>query len=143
MLFCFNAGGLTAVIYTDALQTVIMVVGAFVLMFIGIDILFNVKCELCLTKLTALKMNFPWQHSTKWGGMRVCWISMRKRYLLLRFLTPLVICLVPMPFTSSEIRWRGTFPGRVWSLGSRFWPHGCGAQTRWQQFDLQFTTLLI
>uniref|UniRef100_A0A8C2BSJ7 Solute carrier family 5 member 9 n=1 Tax=Cyprinus carpio TaxID=7962 RepID=A0A8C2BSJ7_CYPCA len=32
------AGGLTAVIYTDALQTVIMVIGAFVLMFIGIDL---------------------------------------------------------------------------------------------------------
>uniref|UniRef100_A0A6Q2XKN9 Solute carrier family 5 member 9 n=1 Tax=Esox lucius TaxID=8010 RepID=A0A6Q2XKN9_ESOLU len=31
------AGGLTAVIYTDALQTVIMVVGAFVLMFIAFD----------------------------------------------------------------------------------------------------------
>ncbi|XP_042319423.1 sodium/glucose cotransporter 4 [Sceloporus undulatus] len=31
------AGGLTAVIYTDALQTVIMVVGALVLMFIGFD----------------------------------------------------------------------------------------------------------
>ncbi|XP_066547990.1 sodium/glucose cotransporter 4 isoform X2 [Amia ocellicauda] len=30
-------GGLSAVIYTDALQTVIMVVGAFVLMFIGFD----------------------------------------------------------------------------------------------------------
>lgn len=29
------AGGLTAVIYTDALQTVIMVVGALILMFIG------------------------------------------------------------------------------------------------------------
>lgn len=29
------AGGLTAVIYTDLLQTVIMVLGAFVLMFIG------------------------------------------------------------------------------------------------------------
>ncbi|KAJ7986600.1 hypothetical protein DPEC_G00341550 [Dallia pectoralis] len=31
------AGGLTAVIYTDALQTVIMVIGAFVLMFIAFD----------------------------------------------------------------------------------------------------------
>ncbi|KAK3566464.1 hypothetical protein QTP86_033990 [Hemibagrus guttatus] len=31
------AGGLTAVIYTDALQTVIMVVGAFVLMFIAFN----------------------------------------------------------------------------------------------------------
>ncbi|XP_062854490.1 sodium/glucose cotransporter 4 isoform X1 [Trichomycterus rosablanca] len=31
------AGGLTAVIYTDALQTVIMVVGAFVLMFIAFE----------------------------------------------------------------------------------------------------------
>uniref|UniRef100_A0A671Q784 Sodium/glucose cotransporter 4-like n=1 Tax=Sinocyclocheilus anshuiensis TaxID=1608454 RepID=A0A671Q784_9TELE len=31
------AGGLTAVIYTDALQTVIMVIGAFVLMFIVFD----------------------------------------------------------------------------------------------------------
>ncbi|XP_033008079.1 sodium/glucose cotransporter 4 isoform X1 [Lacerta agilis] len=31
------AGGLTAVIYTDALQTVIMVLGALVLMFIGFD----------------------------------------------------------------------------------------------------------
>ncbi|KAM9324691.1 sodium/glucose cotransporter 4 [Gastrophryne carolinensis] len=31
------AGGLTAVIYTDTLQTVIMVVGAFVLMFISFD----------------------------------------------------------------------------------------------------------
>ncbi|KAG9350876.1 hypothetical protein JZ751_024765 [Albula glossodonta] len=31
------AGGLTAVIYTDALQTLIMVVGAFVLMFIAFD----------------------------------------------------------------------------------------------------------
>lgn len=28
-------GGLTAVIYTDVLQTLIMVLGAFVLMFIG------------------------------------------------------------------------------------------------------------
>lgn len=28
-------GGLTAVIYTDALQTLIMVLGALVLMFIG------------------------------------------------------------------------------------------------------------
>nr|XP_020643783.1 sodium/glucose cotransporter 4 [Pogona vitticeps] len=31
------AGGLTAVIYTDALQTAIMVIGALVLMFIGFD----------------------------------------------------------------------------------------------------------
>ncbi|XP_032884448.1 sodium/glucose cotransporter 4 [Amblyraja radiata] len=31
------AGGLTAVIYTDALQTVIMVVGALILMFIGLN----------------------------------------------------------------------------------------------------------
>ncbi|XP_060629449.2 sodium/glucose cotransporter 4 [Anolis sagrei] len=31
------AGGLTAVIYTDALQTVIMVVGALILMFIGFE----------------------------------------------------------------------------------------------------------
>ncbi|XP_073400466.1 sodium/glucose cotransporter 4 isoform X2 [Dendrobates tinctorius] len=31
------AGGLTAVIYTDTLQTVIMVVGAFILMFISFD----------------------------------------------------------------------------------------------------------
>ncbi|NWU45708.1 SC5A9 protein, partial [Hylia prasina] len=31
------AGGLTAVIYTDLLQTVIMVVGAFILMFIGFE----------------------------------------------------------------------------------------------------------
>uniref|UniRef100_A0A4W5JGG3 Solute carrier family 5 member 9 n=1 Tax=Hucho hucho TaxID=62062 RepID=A0A4W5JGG3_9TELE len=31
------AGGLTAVIYTDAVQTVIMVIGAFVLMFIAFD----------------------------------------------------------------------------------------------------------
>ncbi|XP_016367124.1 sodium/glucose cotransporter 4-like [Sinocyclocheilus rhinocerous] len=31
------AGGLTAVIYTDALQTVIMLIGAFVLMFIAFD----------------------------------------------------------------------------------------------------------
>ncbi|CDQ62193.1 unnamed protein product [Oncorhynchus mykiss] len=31
------AGGLTAVIYTDALQTVIMVIGAFILMFIAFD----------------------------------------------------------------------------------------------------------
>ncbi|XP_031430509.1 sodium/glucose cotransporter 4 [Clupea harengus] len=31
------AGGLTAVIYTDALQTVVMVIGAFVLMFIAFD----------------------------------------------------------------------------------------------------------
>lgn len=30
-----SAGGLTAVIYTDALQTVIMVGGALVLMFLG------------------------------------------------------------------------------------------------------------
>lgn len=37
----FDAGGLTAVIYTDALQTVIMVIGAFVLMFIGIHPLFK------------------------------------------------------------------------------------------------------
>lgn len=30
-----SAGGLTAVMYTDALQTVIMVLGALILMFIG------------------------------------------------------------------------------------------------------------
>lgn len=31
----FLTGGLTAVIYTDALQTLIMILGALVLMFIG------------------------------------------------------------------------------------------------------------
>ncbi|KAJ7332746.1 hypothetical protein JRQ81_014926 [Phrynocephalus forsythii] len=36
-LVIFPTGGLTAVIYTDALQTAIMVVGALVLMFIGFD----------------------------------------------------------------------------------------------------------
>lgn len=35
-------GGLTAVIYTDALQTVIMVIGAFVLMFIGTVFMFSI-----------------------------------------------------------------------------------------------------
>ena len=32
---CAWTGGLTAVMYTDALQTVVMVAGAFALMFIG------------------------------------------------------------------------------------------------------------
>uniref|UniRef100_A0A672KIU8 Solute carrier family 5 member 9 n=1 Tax=Sinocyclocheilus grahami TaxID=75366 RepID=A0A672KIU8_SINGR len=36
LVACFNAGGLTAVIYTDAFQTVI-IIGAFVLMFIAFN----------------------------------------------------------------------------------------------------------
>lgn len=35
MCVCVSVGGLAAVIYTDALQTLIMVGGAFALMFIG------------------------------------------------------------------------------------------------------------
>nr|DBA17909.1 TPA: hypothetical protein GDO54_016220 [Pyxicephalus adspersus] len=37
LLYNCRKGGLTAVIYTDTLQTVIMVVGAFILMFISFD----------------------------------------------------------------------------------------------------------
>lgn len=41
-----DKGGLTAVMYTDALQTVIMVGGAFTLMFIGQSITQNVTLYL-------------------------------------------------------------------------------------------------
>lgn len=63
LVVCFNAGGLTAVIYTDALQTVIMVIGAFVLMFIGID-LSLMKCYTNMNysrvrTVIAFQLNFP------------------------------------------------------------------------------------
>lgn len=45
------AGGLAAVIYTDALQTVIMVGGAFTLMFIGMRI--------CLISVSLWVLLFP------------------------------------------------------------------------------------
>uniref|UniRef100_A0A8C3TWG4 Solute carrier family 5 member 9 n=1 Tax=Catharus ustulatus TaxID=91951 RepID=A0A8C3TWG4_CATUS len=45
-------GGLTAVIYTDLIQTVIMVVGAFVLMFIGKG---NLQCPLLRLQICELK----------------------------------------------------------------------------------------
>lgn len=108
LVACLNAGGLTAVIYTDALQTVIMVIGAFVLMFIGIDPFFmkiyNYMNYSWVTTVIAFKKNFPLQHLTKLDGMRVCWFSMRALYLLSRFPTPLVIFHGLMPFISSEIQ---------------------------------------
>lgn len=41
--FFFYSGGLKAVIYTDTLQTVIMVAGAIVLMVLGKQILNNIS----------------------------------------------------------------------------------------------------
>lgn len=63
LVACLNAGGLTAVIYTDALQTVIMVIGAFVLMFIGIDPFFmkiyNYMNYSWVTTVIAFQNEFP------------------------------------------------------------------------------------
>lgn len=123
-------GGFAAVIYTDAIQTLIIVGGAFSLMFIGTAAHFS------NTSMFPSRFWHCWslcliQPSPGWDGMkdllRSTWAPLR----LLPSQTQLVTFLVVTPSTCSGTRWREICRGQVWCLVSPYWQHGSGALIRW------------
>lgn len=135
-LFIYS-GGFAAVIYTDSIQTLIIVGGAFSLMFIGgaghsNTTIPNILFFKLFSNLTRYNVSLCLlQPSPGLDGMRD-WLSSTWAPLpLLQSQTRHVTSLEAMPSICSGTRWLEICHGQVWCLVSPYWQHGSGAQIRW------------
>lgn len=130
-VLCCAAGGLAAVIYTDTLQTAIMLVGSFILMGFGKASSCSLNSPCCAFS-DSFEPLFPPQRLTRWEVMKISTRSTSSPSPTSRATSAhSATSLARTPSTFSGTPSPVTCPGPASSSDSPSRPPGTGAPIRW------------